>query len=345
MARATLIDIAQVAGVSTATVDRALNSRPGVSATNRQRVMSAARTLGYVPSDGMVILPARPARLEFLFPMGQIAFMREVASNILRVAKDHPLVESCTIIPLGGIGPDAFTAGLDHLSPGTEGVGIITTDHPKSRDAIRRLSASGVRVVTIASDVQEPSRSAYIGVDNMISGRTAAQILGMLAGRSAGAAAVFLGSRAFKGHQEREAGFLACLSERSPNLRILPSIETNEDSGRVRSEMAKLLRSVPDLAAVYCVGAGRKGIVEALEERPSPQRPAVVLHDLTDNARVWLAQDKIDAVIDQNASLVAQQAVLRLLGAIASTNALLPLHHIEPRIILRENIPAERPPR
>ena len=340
MGRATIADIAANAGVSSATVDRALNGRRGVSALNRHRVIKAARDLGYVASEGMVILPSRPVRLEFLIPLGQNAFMHDVLNSIVTFAKDQPLVESCNVIPLDGIGPDALSSGLDRVSVGTEGVGVITTDHPRSRDAIRRLCESGVRVVTLASDVSATPRSAYVGVDNHISGRTAGQILGMLAGEREGTVALFLGSRAFNGHQEREFGFRAYMAENKSNFRVLPSFETGEDSRRLRIEMAKLLRYEPNLLGVYCVGAGRKGIIEALDAHSNAVRPYVVLHDLTKSSRAWLVDGRIDAVIDQNAQLVGEQAVLRLLGAIASNASILPLHHIEPRIILSENVPA-----
>lgn len=343
MARATIADIAEKAGVSPATVDRALNGRKGVSASNRQRVMRAARDLGYVPSEGMVVLPARPARLQFLLPLGRNAFMHDLAAGIRSYAATQPLVETCDVIALDGIGPEAFEAGLDALAPDTRGVGVLATDHPRSRDAIRRLCEAGLRVVTLASDVLSTPRSAYVGVDNYVAGRTAAQILGMLAGGRAGAVAVFVGSRDFHGHREREDGFHACLRERHPDLRPLPPVETGEDRDRVRRAMTRLLRVQDDLRAVYCVGAGRTGIVEALAEGAEARRPHVVLHDLTDNSRAWLAADRVDAVIDQNAQLVGEQAVLRLLGAIAAGPAPLPLHYIDPRIILRENIPAGRP--
>lgn len=66
----------------------------------------------------------------------------------------------------------------------------------------------------------------------------------------------------------------------------------------------------------------------------------MVVHDLTDVTRRMLADDVIDVVIDQNARLTGEQAVIRLLGSIASTAPFLTLKYIEPRIILRENIPA-----
>ena len=49
--KATIPNIAESAGLSTATVDRVLNNRAGVTAANRQRVMEAAKQLGnaYLP--------------------------------------------------------------------------------------------------------------------------------------------------------------------------------------------------------------------------------------------------------------------------------------------------------
>lgn len=340
MGHGTISDIARRAGVSTATVDRALNGRPGVSAANRQRVLTAARDLGYLPSEGMVLLPARPAHLQFLIPFGHNAFMRDVTASITDFAASLPLVASCTILPLNGIGPDALIPALDALTLRTDGVGLITTDHPRSRAAIRRLCDAGVRVVTLASDVLDTPRAAYVGVDNRVAGRTAAQIMGMMAQGRAGTVALFLGSHDFHGHREREAGFRQLMAERYAQLRLLPAVETGEDSARSRASMANLLRQRGDLVGVYCVGAGRTGIVEAIRAHGPNRRPYVVLHDLTENSHGWLARDLIDAVIDQNARLVGEQAVIRLLGAIAAATPLLPVKNIEARIVLRENLPA-----
>lgn len=338
MGKTTIVDVARLAGVSTATVDRVLNSRAGVSAANRHRVLSAAKDLGYLPFEGIIALPSRPVHLEFLIPMVQNGFMGELVASIRRFAATVPLVASCNIRALDGFGPESVLPALEAISMRTSGIGIVAADHPKTRDAIRRAREAGLRVVTIASDVPESGRSAYVGVDNTVAGRTAALLMGRMVG-GVGTIALFLGSRAYDGHQGREAGFRAVLEQDFPALTLLPPIETGESSGRTRNAMTQLLRSHPNLTGVYCVGAGRTGIVGALEESRSPRRPLVVVHDLTDRTRTWLADGLIDVVIDQNVQLVGEQAVIRLLGAIATSAPQLRLKDIEPRIILRENIP------
>lgn len=342
MSRTTIHDIARLAGVSTATVDRALNGRVGVSSANRQRVFSAAKDLGYLPSEGMVLLPSKPANLEFLIPFGQNGFMLELGESILEFASKLPLVASCNIIPLDGIDPETLIPALETVSLKTEGIGLIAIDHLETRHAIRQLCESGVRVVTIASDVLDTPRSAYVGVDNRAAGRTAAQIMGMMAGTASGSVGLFLGSHEFHGHQERETGFRSLLDNQFPGLKILPAIETGEDSGRSNVGMTKLLETTENLVGVYSVGAGRRGVIEALENAKQKSRPFIVMHDLTESSRAWLVNGQIDVVIDQNARLVGEQAVIRLLGSIAVNTPLLPFKDIEPKIVLSENIPRKQ---
>ena len=338
MRKATIADIAGLAELSTATVDRVLNGRAGVSAANRQRVNTAAKALGYLPTEEKITLPSRPAHLEFFIPLGRSEFMHNLAATIRDFAADLPLVASCTIHTIDGLYPAALLRVLEKTSLRTDGVGLITVDHPITRNAIRQLSEAGLRVITIASDVLSTPRSAYVGVDNRGAGRTAGLVLGRMAGVGAGALALFLGSRAYHGHEERENGFRAVIGEQFPGLNLLPAIETDEDNATSYAATARLLESRPDVVGIYCVGAGRSGIATAVAERGRP-RPFVIFHDLTNVTRRLLAEDVIDVVIDQNARLTGEQSVIRLLGSIASTAPFLTLKFIEPRIILRENIP------
>jgi LacI family transcriptional regulator len=338
MRKATISDIASMAEVSTATVDRVLNGRPGVSAANRQRVNIAAKALGYLPSEDKVTLPSRPAHLEFFIPLGRSEFMHNLAATIRDFSANLPLVASCRIHPIDGLSPGALVKALEKTALQTNGVGLITIDHPICRNAIRQLCEAGMRVITIASDVLSTPRSAYVGVDNRVAGRTAGLVLGRMARAATGNVALFLGSRAYHGHEERETGFRAVIGEQFPGLHILPAIEMDEDSSTSYNAAARLLRGRDDIVGVYCVGAGRSGIGRAVAEGGSP-RPFVVFHDLTNVTRRLLAEDVIDVVIDQNARLTGEQSVIRLLGSIASTAPFLTRKFIEPRIILRENIP------
>src|ERR1700752_3129781 len=114
--KATVNNIAKICGLSTATVDRVLNNRAGASAANRQRVMEAAKQLGYLPVADAVTLPSGRALLEFSLPIGANAFMRDLAKLIEDYAARLPLVASCRIHNLNGISSSALQAAVEKLS-------------------------------------------------------------------------------------------------------------------------------------------------------------------------------------------------------------------------------------
>ncbi|MCC5973065.1 MAG: LacI family DNA-binding transcriptional regulator [Rubellimicrobium sp.] len=339
MARATIADIARIAQLSTATVDRVLNGRAGVSAANRLRVMRAARDLQYLPVEGGTVLPTQPARLEFFLPRGQQAFLRDVAHRIEEFAASLPLVASCQVHDLPDLTPQAFAAALERVDLRTQGVGVVAVDHPLSRLALRDLVEAGVKVVTFGSDILGTPRAAYVGLDDRVAGRTAALIMGRFARGRAGKVGLVVGQRAFHGQQERELGFVTLIEQEFPALQLLPAVDLMADNDRGEALMRELLAAHSDLVGVYSMRGGRTGMARALAEVDRSRRPFVIMHDLSDTTRRSLAADLIDLVIDQNARLVAEQVVIRLLGAIASTGVFLPEHFIEPRLIFRENIP------
>lgn len=338
MAGATIKDIAQKAGISTATVDRVLNRRSGVSAATRQRVLKAANKLGYLPTDGMFIMPSRPAHLEFFLPSSRSSFLTDLGDAILQFAETLPLVASCRVTALEGLGSTALSTALDTIDIRTNGVGLVAVDNAATREIVGRLCDANVRVVTMASNVLSAPAPDYVGVDNRAAGRTAGHMMGLIAADRPGHVALFSGLKAFHGHREREEGFRAALGELFPHLTLLPAEETGEDSRQSRRALARILREQGSLVGVYCIGGGRTGIVEALRDL-GRERPLVILHELAGGARDWLSDGIVDLIIDQNVDALAEQSVIRLLGSIAAGTSLLQNRNIDMRLVVRENIP------
>jgi DNA-binding LacI/PurR family transcriptional regulator len=71
---ATVKDVAEMAGVSTATVSRVLSGLTGVSEPLKAKVMEAARRLGYRPNRAARDLRARSSRtVGVLIPISKIS--------------------------------------------------------------------------------------------------------------------------------------------------------------------------------------------------------------------------------------------------------------------------------
>ncbi|GAA4729281.1 LacI family DNA-binding transcriptional regulator [Isoptericola chiayiensis] len=156
--RTRLSDLAEQAGVSTATVSRVLNGKPGVASSTRQAVLAALDVLGYERpsalsgrSAGLVGLVV-PELTNPVFP----AFAQAIES-ILAQRGYTPLL--CTQAP-GGTTEDEYVSTLvDHS---VDGIVFVSGLHADSRASHRRyelLSGQGVPIVLVngyAEDVDAP---------------------------------------------------------------------------------------------------------------------------------------------------------------------------------------------
>ena len=88
MARATIEDVAEKAGVSVATVDRVLNGRAQVRPQNAKRVEAAIRALNYHPDRlAARLAKGREYRFCFVLPKGDNIFMRGLEAEISNHAR------------------------------------------------------------------------------------------------------------------------------------------------------------------------------------------------------------------------------------------------------------------
>ncbi|MEM7290762.1 MAG: LacI family DNA-binding transcriptional regulator, partial [Pseudomonadota bacterium] len=79
----TVNDIARVAGVSLATVDRVLNARPGVRSVTIEKVNKAIVDLGFVRDTAAANLARRRQyRLKFVLPTSDNEFIKALDAEI-----------------------------------------------------------------------------------------------------------------------------------------------------------------------------------------------------------------------------------------------------------------------
>lgn len=338
--RPTLSDIARVSGVSAATVDRVINNREGVKSQTRARVLTVARQLGYLdPNETPSQQRLRPLRLHILLPEGSNAFICELAEQVSRQTQKLDAVEAIveTILEFD---PPALAARLAELEGATDGIGLVALDHPTVREAIRKLAQSGTPIITIASDIHNVPRLAYIGIDNGQAGRLAGYVTGRFLGKGQKAkVAFFAGSLSYRGHQEREMGFRQVLSEDFKTLEIVELHEVREDRDKAYAETLALLDRHPDLAAIYNAGGATTGIASALKERGRDRDIVFVAHEVTPGNKALLLDGTLDAVIDQDPRAEISEALNTLAHAARGIDYRGALTRLQ--IVFRENLPME----
>jgi len=336
--RPKLKDICERAGVSRATVDRVVNNRSGVQDHTRKHVLSVIDELSghgayQTNRPGTDMLP-----IDFVIPDQGNAFLADQAREIVDHAKICGNVAVALHRPAGPT-EDELAVLLDTLSTSTRALGIIGVDSHRIRESLRALCRRGVPVVTLASDIHNVPRAAYVGIDNHAAGRLAGYLTGRLLGREKGKAALILGSRAYRGHEEREMGFRSILREKFPGLRIVNELEVHENAGQAHAATLALLRDHGDLDAVYCIGAGQNGVGNALVEAGCGHRVLFIGHGLSDDTRTHLVSGVMDVVIDEDARSEARSAVDVLVSAMRG-KAIASPGPIRIQPVFSENLPA-----
>ncbi|MFD1911012.1 LacI family DNA-binding transcriptional regulator [Halodurantibacterium flavum] len=338
--RPTVQDVAKQAGVSLATVDRVLNNRPGVRERTIARVEQAIAALGYVRDLSAANLAKRQAyRFAFVIPQGANSFMRGLEAEIEAVRRHsaHDRTE-ITIIRVPAFDGPALAAALNGIDPERcSGVAVVATEAPVVRDALARLRRHHVPVVTLVSDFPNVQCDAYVGIDNVAAGRTAARLMGKFLGERSGSILMIAGSMLVRDHVERRMGFEQVIRSDYPHLAVLPVIEARDDSGLVRQHVADSLMARDDVVGIYSMGAGNRGLIEALTGLPHKTQ-VVIAHELTDHTRRALADGTVDAIIHQDAGHEVRSALRILKARIDRTALLAGQETIRIEIYLNENL-------
>src|SRR5438552_2100642 len=300
----TITQIAEAAGVSTATVDRVLNNRPGVNPATVHKVREAVATLG-----GGAPVRGRPRsnsnyRFGFVLPATRRGFFDLVDRVVAQAAGDfrhQHITEVTHRLPAGD--PNVFAAELSKLSD-LDGLAVLAPDVPPVKLAINELVRAGVHVVTLFSDVPGSLRETFVGADNRAAGRTAGLLVGRGLPHSEPGRCVLLSPPTrFSAEIDRRIGFAQVLEERFPNAMLfeLPDMpEAEEQAYAFAKEFLNPDRMGGRTHALYNVGPGSHGVSRALQEYRYDSALGFVVHDLLEMHRSLLVANVITYVLQQD---------------------------------------------
>lgn len=338
-ARSRIPDIARAAGVSTATVDRVLHGRANVRPQTAERVLRAAAALDYLPAERALAGPA-PLNLTFLLPGGSNKYLQMLGETV-GYAGEHlaPAPVRCRVQQVEGFDPQALAQQLLRLGRRSDGIAFMALDHPLVREAVRELAEGGVPVVTLISDLSNSQRSAYVGLDNRAAGRTAALLIGRFLGKRSAQVALIAGSRSYRAHEEREAGFLSLIDEMFPNLEVVGLREGHDDAAMNQRQTRALLQQYPQLAGIYNIGGASDGVGRALQQAGRGEQVVFIGHGLTPDTRALLIDGTMDAVITQGPHTVIGNALRVFCNLAAGRDAFAGIDPLRLNLVLRENLP------
>lgn len=338
--RVTVHDLARQAGVSLATIDRVLNGRAGVRPATIEKVEAAIAAIGFRRDlTASMLARARDIRVTFLLPDGSNQFMGKLADSIESIgtqARAERVVFSLSLIR--AMDAQALAEALDALDPHScDCAVIIAIDKPQLHAAVARANGRGIKVITLVSDLPGSARRAFVGIDNIAAGRTAAALMGRFC-PTPGRIGLVAGSLGLIDHAERIRGFSQVMGADFPHLSLAGPVEGQDAFSLTYEVVLDFLRQTPDIAGLYNVGAGNAGLVMAIAEAGLAGKVRVIAHELTGPTRAALGSGVIDVVLDQSpdSEIRAVWAAARRL--VLGPDAAPPEDPIEIKVFLRDNL-------
>lgn len=270
MRRVTVADIMRETGLSRATVDRALNGRGRVHGRTRLVVEETLRRLMTPGAE----VASRPVLADIALRVGKGMLGQMRAAWTASGAKG-------TFHDLHMADESAVLRSVEALCRDPSRPLIVTAKNSDRLTAV--LSAArgkGKRVIAMVSDLVSPARDAFVGLDDRAAGQTAAFLIGRMLGDRPTTVGVVLGSPAFRNHEDREIGFRSGLRANFPKIVISGEAQGEDSADLTRNAVARLLRDHPALGAIYNVGGGNAGMVDALRAAGRASDMLVVGHEV-----------------------------------------------------------------
>jgi LacI family transcriptional regulator len=286
--RPTIYEVAKTAGVSPATVHRALRGYATVAEETRERVLKAAASIGFKPNLAASSLSSKRAlriSVNTISPAtnrlkGATNFWNEVRAGIEeeRASLDIPNVEidSRTYPGLDASETNAFEAALE---AGVDGIIAFPGNAEALGPLLKRAQERNVPVVMVATDAPGSGRLAVSKIDASASGALAADLMGRFVHRP-GTLGVTLFNESIREHSRKYESFVRTIRALHPALHVEAPITDQDLYQRSYDGCAALIRRCPDLAGLYVTTENSLPVIAAVRDAGLVGKVTLITTDL-----------------------------------------------------------------
>lgn len=311
----TLQQIAEAAGVSRGTVDRALNDRGRIKPEVAEKIKKIAEEMGYQPNRaGRALAMAKQSvRIGVILQSADTPFMKKVLNGIedAKVEVERMGIE-VMVKKLNGIDSVKVMDTMKKMrASGCKGIAMVPVEDEELKKLIREFVEEGIPVVTFNSDLEDSDRLCFVGQNALQSGRVAAGLMAEILPKRA-KVQVISGYPSNQSHRNRSKGFISELNAVRKDVEILDIQYAYDDSkiaGKITEEMLKLH---PDLCGVYLAASGTDGVCKVLKNKSLVGKVKVISNDLTTRNEQELRRGLIQFLLGQNAYVQGYSPVMIL---------------------------------
>jgi LacI family transcriptional regulator, galactose operon repressor len=340
MKRAGIHKIAELAGVSIGTVDRALHGRPGIRESTRKKILAIAKQLSYTPHPAARALSIGRANLRIgvCIPEEIHFFYDQMRAGIKdEAARAGSLGIELIHKPTPSLGENE-KENITQLLESKVNAMIITPGDPRVvAPLVNKAEKEGIRVVFTTTDAPQSHRSSVVGVNPSLSGKLAAELAAKFL-PSESQAAVVTGMLNTEEHRAKTDGFCTAFERDCPGGKVIAVLEAHESEEESYRKTRTLLDERPKLRGLYVSTVNCIPVVRAVQERRRAGKIRLITTDLFREMIPHLEQGTISASIYQDPYQQGQTAIRILVDYLTHGTAIPKTCYLNPGIVLRSNL-------
>jgi LacI family transcriptional regulator len=292
--------LAEMAGVSRGTVDRALNNRGNVNKATRQKILEIARLLNYKPNRAGKALVSQQKKIKIgcIVIDAQNPFYDDLYKGIMMKVEEYSSFGIEVFVERVAFLGEAQCACIDKfLAMGIGALMIQPVNEPVMVEKLHNLSRQGIPVVTINTNLEGFEPFCYVGNDFFTCGKIAANLFDLFTNGTCNIGIV-TGFQKAQSHADRIAGFREYIKDREA-MKEISLVENHDDDVESFSVTKTLLEDHPEINALFLVAGGIYGAGKALKTFPLYHRIKVVSFDESPSTKELVMDGTILATICQ----------------------------------------------
>lgn len=346
--KATIKDVAERAGVSIGTVDRVLHKRGRYSESSAEAVNKAILELNYRPSQvaSALVSMKKQYTIGVNYPLSRNdskeRFWSDAKKGVEKAAEELAVlgIRVVTFSTESFSDETRFESLREMIERRVDAIVTAPFSDDDNRD-YSSLIPPDVPYATVVNRTWNDSFLFHIGPDDEAMGALAAACVRLYCGEKA-RVAILAPNMQVESTHKRIQGFVTKLSKEYPEMvlsQVLPIVATNftEAYRIIREETAAILRSSPDLSAIYVTNGFIRPAADVIRE----ERSSVKLfgHEYFSGIRDYLEDGSIAATVCQEPFKQWYQAVMTMANYLM--NGSKPDHVINAdcSLMIRETVP------
>lgn len=307
--------IADLAGVSRATVDKVIHNRPGVSETMRAEIRRIMAEQGYLSvkerkKQKGLLGAVSPMQIAVIISDLKDDFMTNLADGIRdAIAEFEPYGYSVDFYYCSTYDPQPTIQILEYLK--TTQVNAITMrgfEDAGINQLIEELHALKIPVFTFDTDSPSSSRICFFGEDLKRTGRMSASLLCKSIGYH-GEIGILIGSKDSYTSSKRTEGFLNYLKEYAPLVNVVSIEETLSQPIITYNKTRLMIQGHPELKGIWNAVSSAEESARAIIESGHKGMIKMGTLSFSPEIRNLVRTGTIDFAVGQAAFEMGQQMI------------------------------------